>query len=157
MEFKEGQIFEGNISISGSNNGPTKSWIITSPFNKIHIHSIDDPLDLHCWPIHSAMRGIEGGYLKLVTTDIQHPVIQLQRDKEKSGIYDTHMGLHGEALNKMFELLGHAVENSKAYAPYAAGEILASIDRTPHSKKEIAEIKKRVNEHLDILEYQSAY
>lgn len=39
MEFKEGQIFKGDISISGGGDGPSESWIVISPFNKTHIHS----------------------------------------------------------------------------------------------------------------------
>ena len=46
MEFSEGQIYTGNISMSGGNHGPTRSWIVVSPFNKTHIHSIDEPLSL---------------------------------------------------------------------------------------------------------------
>ncbi|MCG6937380.1 MAG: hypothetical protein LJE83_04315 [Gammaproteobacteria bacterium] len=156
MEFIEGQIFKGNITISGNNDGPTNSWIVISPFNKIHIHSIDDPLDLHCWPLDAARKGLEGGYLKLISTDIEHPVIQLQRAKEKFGVSDIHMGLHGELLEMMFELLGHAVANAIAYAPFAAGEILAFSDRALLSKQELAEIRKRVNEHLHTLGYLPA-
>jgi hypothetical protein len=153
MEFIEGQIYKGNITISGGDNGPTKRWIIISPFNKTHIHSIDDPLDLHCWPLTAAMKGLEGGYLKLIETDSQHPVLQLQRDKEKSGIDDIHMGLHGGRLRQMLDLLENAVENSIAYAPFAAGEILAFMDRAYHSKEEVADVKEQVSGHLQALGY----
>jgi hypothetical protein len=154
MKFREGQIFKGNISLSGGNDGPTRNWIVVSPFNKTHIHSIDDPLDLHCWPLFSAQKGIEGGYLKLIETDINHPVMQLQRDKEKFDINDVHMGLHGETLNKMIQLLEQAVANGLSYAPYAAGEILAFMARANHSKKQAENIKNLVNQHLQTIEYQ---
>ena len=154
MKFTEGQIFKGNISLSGGDDGPTRSWIVVSPFNKTHIHSIDDPLDLHCWPLFSAEKGIEGGYLKLIKTDIEHPVMQLQRDKEKFDISDVHMGLHGESLKKMFQLLERAVANGLSYAPYAAGEILAFIDRANHSKIQAEKIKNLVHQHLQAMEYQ---
>lgn len=152
MEFTEGQIYRGNISLSGGNDGPTQSWIIISPFEKIHIHSIDDPLDLHCWPLFPAQKGLEGGYLKLIETNIQHPVMCLQRAKEKLGISDIHMGLQGESLGRMFELLGQAVATSQPYALYAAGEILAFMGHANHSKKEMANIKEQVNKHLQVLE-----
>lgn len=66
------------------------------------------------------------------------------------------MGLHGEQLEMMFELLGHAVANAIPYAPFAAGEILAFSDRALLSKQELAEIRKRVNEHLHTLGYLPA-
>jgi hypothetical protein len=154
MKFREGQIFKGNITLSGGNDGPTRKWIVVSPFNKTHIHSIDDPLDLHCWPLFSAQKGIEGGYLKLIETVIDHPVMQLQREKENLDINDVHMGLQGESLNKMFQLLEHAVTNGLSYAPYAAGEILAFVDRANHSKKQTESIKNLVNQHLLALELQ---
>ncbi|MFW2373678.1 MAG: hypothetical protein ACN4GM_11205 [Gammaproteobacteria bacterium] len=154
MNFTEGQIFKGDISLSGGNGGPTRSWIVVSPFNKLHIHSIDDPLELHCWPVFSAQKGIEGGYLKLIETNIDHPVMQLQRDKEKRGIPDAHMGLHGESLDKMFQLLEQAVADGLPYAPYAAGEILALIDREDFSEKEVKEMKNMVNKHLRTMEQQ---
>jgi len=154
MKFREGQIFKGTISLSGGSDGPTRHWIVVSPFNKTHIHSIDDPLDLHCWPLFSAQKGIEGGYLKLIETNINHPVMQLQREKEKFDINDVHMGLHDKSLNKMFLLLEHAVANGLAYAPYAAGEILAFIDRANHSKMQVENIKNKVDQHLRSMSYQ---
>jgi len=154
MKFREGQIFKGNITLSGGNDGPTRSWIVVSPFNKTHIHSIDDPLDLHCWPLFSAQKGIEEGYLELIETDIDHPVMQLQREKENLDINDVHMGLQGESLNKMFQLLEQAVANGLSYAPYAAGEILAFVDRANHSKKQTEYIKNLVKQHLRAMEYQ---
>ncbi len=155
MKFKEGQILKGNITLSGGSDGPTMRWIVVSPFDKTHIHSIDDPLDLHCWPLFSAQEGIEGGYLELVETDTNHPVVQLQREKEKLGIHDAHMGLQGESLDNMFQLLEQAVANGLSYAPYAAGEILAFTDRVDHSEEQAEDIKNLVNKHLRTMEYQS--
>jgi len=156
MEFKEGQVYKGNITISGGGHGPTRNWIIISPFNKSHLMSIDDPLDLHCRPIDAAIKGIAGEYLKLVYTDIHHPVVRLQRDKEKPGISDIHLGLYGECLKKMMELLRLAVGEGKPYAPFVAGDILAFIKRAPHSKEDVTAISRRVNEHLQLLEYRPA-
>lgn len=156
MEFSEGQIYKGNITISGGDHGPTKSWIVISPFNKTHIQSIDDPIDQHCWPLDAARKGIEGEYLKLVDTDVDHPLVHLQRDKEKLGIRDIYLGLHGENLSKMLELLKHAVHDGKPYAPFVAGEILTFIQRAVHTKKDVAEIRKYVREHLRMMAYDTA-
>jgi len=125
---------------------------VVSPFNKTHIYSIDDPLDLHCWPLFSAQKGIEGGYLKLLSTDIEHPAVLLQRAKERFGVSDVHLGLKGKALSKMFELLEHAVTTSQPYAAHAIGEILSSIESTYHTREEIKDIKWRVNKYLQTLE-----
>jgi hypothetical protein len=154
MNFIEGQILKGNITMSGGNDGPTRNWIVVSPFNKTHIHSIDDPLELHCWPLFSAQKGIEGGYLDLIGTDINHPVIQLQREKEKLGIHDAHMGLQEESLEKMFQLLEQAVEKGFSYAPYVAGEILAFTDSVDNSEKQSEGIKNLVNKQLRNMELQ---
>jgi hypothetical protein len=155
MNFREGQIFKGNITLSGRDDGPTRSWIVVSPFNKLHIHSIDDPLDLHCWPLFSAQKGIDNGSLKLIKTDADHPVIQLQRAKENFDIRDPHMGLHGDALNKMIELLEHSVASDYPYAAYLAGEILAFIKSANHSAMHAAEIKKLVDQNLLVMKNQS--
>jgi hypothetical protein len=154
MDFSEGQIFKGNISMSGGDDGPTRSWIVVSPFNKTHIHSIDDPLDLHCWPLFSAQKGLEGGFLKLIKTDIRHPVVQLQRAKEKFNVSDVHLGLKGQSLVNMFKLLEHAVETCQPYAKHAAGEILAFMESANHSRQEVTDIKKRVYGNLQTLDYQ---
>ena len=154
MTFTEGQIFKGTISLTGGNDGPTMSWIVISPFNKMHIHSIDDPLDLHCWPLFSAEKGIEQGCLELVETDIDHPVLQLQREKEKLNISDGHLGLHGESLNEMLHLFERAAENGLSYEPYAAGEVLAFMDRAIHSKEKIKSIKSLLRQQLHAMESQ---
>lgn len=156
MEFSEGQIYKGNISMSGGDDGPTRSWIVVSPFNKTHIHSIDEPLNLHCWPLFSAQKGLEGGYLKLIKTDKNHPVILLQRAKEEFNVSDVHLGLKGQSLINMFRLLEHAVETSQPYAVYAAGEILTFTQSAYHTDKEVTDIMNRVDENLQTLEYQPA-
>jgi hypothetical protein len=156
MNFIEGQIYRGNITMSGGNDGPTRSWIVVSPFDKTHIHSIDDPLELHCWPLFSAQKGIEGGCLELIETDPDHPVMQLQREKEKLDINDVHLGLHGESLDKMFQLLEQAAAKGLSYAPYAAGEILAFIGSANHSKEQIQKIKSMVDQYLHNTELQPA-
>jgi hypothetical protein len=156
MDFKEGQIYRGDITLSGEGEGKTRDWIIISPFNKIHMHSINNPLKLHCWPLFAAQKGLDAGRLELIETDLQHPVVHLQREKEKLGIPDIHMGLYGEPLEQMINLLGEATRKNKPFAPYMAGEILAFIDRALHSKKEVKSIKKLVKEHVALMDHQSA-
>ena len=156
MDFKEGQIYRGDITLSGEGEGKTRDWIIISPFNKTHMHSINKPLKLHCWPLFAAQKGIEAGRLELIETDLQHPVVHLQREKEKLGIADIHMGLHGEPLEHMINLLGKATRENKSFAPYVAGEILAFMDRALHSKKEEKAIKKLVKEHIKLMDYHTA-
>lgn len=148
MKFSEGQIFEGSISLSGENIGPTRRWIVISPFNKIYLCSIDEPLELHYLPIYAAEKGVERGYIELAETDIDHPLIRLQRDKEMCELRDIHLGLHGESLNKMFRLLEHAVKYNVSYAPYTAGEILTFIDCDYHCDESALRIKNQVYQTL---------
>lgn len=124
MQYNEGEIYEGTISLSGG-EGPLRRWIVVAPFGKAQIHSIDNPLELHCWPIALIELGVREGKLKFVGTDTNHPVITLQRVKERVGIEDSHLGLHGASLNAMLELLDCAAMTGEAYTPYVAGEILA--------------------------------
>jgi hypothetical protein len=56
----------------------------------------------------------------------------------------------------MINLLGEATRENKSFAPYAAGEILAFMDRAHHSKKEVKAIKKLVKEHVELMDYQTA-
>ena len=67
IKLEEGQIYEGTISLSG-NDGLKRRWIVVSPFGKTHIHSIDDPTDLHCWPASLVQEGVHNGRMKLVET-----------------------------------------------------------------------------------------
>jgi len=155
MELKEGQIYEGHVSLSGA-EGPMRRWIVVAPFNKTHIHSIDNPIELHCWPTSVIHQGIRTGRLKLLDTDPGHPVVRLQRAKEAFGIKDTHLGLRGESLNKMLGLLGVAVAMGEDYAPYIAGEILALIKSAPHTRARLESVKTQVYQHLQEWDYRPA-
>lgn len=155
VELQEGQIFEGTISMAGG-VGPLRRWIVVAPSGKTHIHSIDDPVDLHCWPINAALAGLENGNLKLVGYEPDHPVLRLQRAKEALGVTDAHMGLNPASLNKMIDLLERAAMTGEAYTPYAAGEILALMPRTLYSEEEVQEIERRVRDVLKAWEERSA-
>jgi len=127
MKLEEGQIYEGDVSLSGE-LGPHRVWIVVAPFGRTHLHSIDDPLDLHCLTLDAAHRSVANGTLQLIDTNPEHPVLALQREKERRGIQDTHLGLSGKSLHTMSQLLHDAVEAGESYAPYAAGEILAQVN-----------------------------
>ncbi len=125
MELEEGQLLRGTVSISGGDDGPCATWIVVAPHGKYHIHSIDNPLDLHCWPVYSAVHGLESGSMELLEVEPDHPMVQLQRAKERHGVEDAHLGLQDQMLDRMLLLLEEAVDTSAPYAHFAAGEILA--------------------------------
>lgn len=143
MQLEEGQIYEGDISLSGS-EGPHRRWIVISPFGRTHIHSLDDPLHLHCWPLSALVDGLKAGRVKLVDTAPEHPLIQLQRRKEAAGLADVHLGLKGTAMERMFELLETAVTEDAPYVQHAAGEIIAFAARSLYSEAELETIQVRV-------------
>jgi hypothetical protein len=125
MQLEEGQIYEGSISISGG-DGPFRRLLVVSPFGKTHIHTIDAPLDLHCWPVTLVASGIESGRLRYIGMMPDHPAIEVQRLKEKLGVRDAHLGISERCLDVLVEALRAAVEAGKEYAPYLAGEILSA-------------------------------
>ena len=129
MQIEEGQVYEGGISLSGG-DGPHRRWLVVSPFGKAHIHSVDDPLDLHCWPASLVQSGIESGRLWYVDKLPDHPAIHVQRLKEQLGVRDAHLSLSEQALERLLEALRMSIVAGEAYAPYLAGEILAA---TAHS------------------------
>lgn len=149
--IKEGQIYEGSISISGDQD-ISRTWIVVSPFGKTHIHSIDDPLDLHCWPAPLIEEGLRKGLISLVGEEPEHPMVRLQREKETLQIQDTHLGLDDERVNRMLDLLQNATERGADTAPYVAGEILSSLDRSNFSEEDRNEIEFLVNEQLGRLQ-----
>lgn len=155
VELQEGQILEGTISISGG-AGPLRRWIVVAPSGKTHIHSVDNPVELHCWPIHAALTGLENGKLKLIGYEPDHPVLRLQRAKEAIGVTDAHMGLNQASLDKMIDLLERAAMVGEAYTLYAAGEILALMPRTLYSEEEVRAIERRVHDILKAWEERSA-
>jgi hypothetical protein len=129
MELEEGQIYEGSLSISGG-DGPFRRWLVVSPFGKTHIHCIDDPLDLHCWPASLIEPGIESGRLRYVGTDREHPGVRVQRLKETLGVRDVHLSIDERQLKRLLEALRSAVADDADYAPYLAGEILSAVARS---------------------------
>ncbi len=144
MEIKEGQIYEGTISLSGSED-EKRRWIVVSPFGKTQIHAIDDPTEPHCWPMSLIQDGLRSGRLKFIETCLTHPVLKLQRAKEAMNIRDIHLGFSEETLNKMLELLEDAAGTGKVYTPYAAGEILEFMTRSTFSPVYCHEVELQVN------------
>ena len=143
MRLEEGQIYEGPVAALGA-EGPVQRWIIVSPFGKTHGHSIGDPMELHCMPLGIAQRAIEDGRLVLIGTDLTHPTIRLQRIKETLRLEDTHLGLHGDSLERMLVLMEDAARQGDECAPYAAGEVLALMSEPRQSPEEIAAVVARV-------------
>lgn len=129
MELEEGQIYEGTLSISGG-DGPFRRWLVVSPFGKTHIHSVDDPLDLHCWPASLVEPGIESGRLSYVGREPDHPAIRVQRLKERLGVRDVHLSIDERQLHRLLDALRAAVADEADYAAYLAGEILSALARS---------------------------
>lgn len=141
--LKEGQVYEGQVSLSGG-EGPQRRWLVVAPFGKAHIHSIDDPAELHCWPLSVIHHGLAQGRMAYVEDRPDHPVLKLQRVKEARGLEDCHLGLRGEAVAAMLEILEEAVAAGAAYAPYAASELLALLDRTRYAEEDLAALAARI-------------
>lgn len=129
MELEEGQIYEGNLSISGG-DGPFRRWLVVSPFGKTHIHCIDDPLDLHCWPASLVPPAVADGRLRYVGSEPDHPGVRVQRLKEALGVRDAHLSIDGRQLEQLLDALRTTVSDTAALAPYLAGEILAAAARS---------------------------
>lgn len=129
MELEEGQIYEGTLSISGG-DGPFRRWLVVSPFGKTHIHCVDDPLDLHCWPASLVEPGIVSGRLHYAGKDTDHPGIRVQRLKEALGLRDVHLSINERQLDRLLDALRSAAAEEADYAPYLAGEILSAIARS---------------------------
>lgn len=143
LPFEEGMIFEGEVGAFGFPGDLTR-WITVAPFDKSELHSISDPYDLHCMPVVIASRAISEGRLTHVATDPYHPIVRLQRVKEFLDVRDTHLGAAGGNIEKMLELLGDAVRFGENYAPYAAGEILAMLKKTPSGFSDTQGVAQRV-------------
>ena len=124
MDLRPGDIYQGAITAFG-HPGPLTHWIVVDPFGRTHLHSFDDPYHLHCMPLTIARQAMKDGTLQWLMYDPEHPVIELQRAKERMDIPDAHLGLRGPFLTRMLTLLENAVANGAPYAPYAAGEILS--------------------------------
>jgi len=129
MQLEEGQIYEGGISISGG-DGAFRRWLVVSPFGKTHIHSVDDPLELHCWPVTLVESGIESGRLRYVGERLDHPAIAVQRVKEKLGVRDSHLSISQHALERLLDALRAATDAGEEHALYLAGEILSAVSHS---------------------------
>lgn len=126
MKLEEAQILAGEVASFGG-PGPMQRWIVVAPFGKAYALSIDDPAEPHIMPLCVARDALVEGRLKIVGRDEHHPALRLQRAKEKLNVRDTHMGLYGDNLTKMLQLLRDAVARGEDYAAYAAGEIQAML------------------------------
>lgn len=126
MKLEEAQILAGEVASFGG-PGPMQRWIIVAPFGKAYALSIDDPSEPHIMPLCVARDALVEGRLKIVGRDEHHPALRLQRAKEQMNVRDTHMGLYGDNLAKMLQLLRDALASGKDYAAYAAGEIQAML------------------------------
>ena len=146
--LKEGQVYEGRVSLSGG-EGRLHRWLVVAPFGKYHIHSIDDPAELHCWPLSVIHHGLAQGRMAYLGDRPDHPVLKLQRAKEARGLKDCHLGLRGQAVVSMMAILEEAVAAGAAYVPYAASETLALLDRTRYSEDEVAALARRIAGLLD--------
>jgi hypothetical protein len=147
MQMTEGQIFEGAVTALGG-DGPTMQWIVVSPHHKSHAHSLGDPLELHCMPLGILQQHLVHGRLRFLKTDPQHPVIRLQREKERRGLEDVHMGLQGAQLEQMLRFLEEAAAAEADYVRHLAGEILALSRAAPHSEAALARIQRQVTDIL---------
>ncbi|MCP5315611.1 MAG: hypothetical protein H6955_18775 [Chromatiaceae bacterium] len=143
MDISESQIYEGPVTALGG-EGPNARWIVVNPAGRLHAHSLDDPLDLHCMPIGLLQIAFDAGRVRLIDTQPDHPVIHLQREKERLGIRDTHLGLHGAQLDAMLQLLEKAVATGADYARYLAGEILAGVAASHSAADEMRAVRDRV-------------
>lgn len=143
MDLEEGQIYQGSVSLMGE-EGPLRHWLVIAPFGKLHIHSIDDPLELHCWPAATLEMGMASERVRLVGKDTDHPVIRLQRLKEKMEIRDSDLGLSNENLHRMLQLLRQLFEEHSELAPYAAGEVFALMRRSPIPSPHIKSIERHI-------------
>lgn len=148
MNLEEGQIYEGSVSLMGD-EGPLRTWLVIAPFGKLHIHSIDDPMDLHCWPAATLHMGEVAARVRLIGKDPDHPVIRLQRYKEALDIRDSDLGLADDNLDKMLKLVDHLFDEESEIAPYAAGEVLELTRRASLPQQHVESIEKRMTERLN--------
>ncbi len=152
MELQPGSIYEGSIGSFG-HEGALSRWIVISPFGKTHCHSIDDPFQLHCMPLAIACKAVEEGSLTLLEHAPYHPVMELQREKERMGISDSHLGLSGAQLKKMLDLLHAAAANDQPYLSYAVGELLSfvTIRQSDDTRLQVyAELETLLNSKPDL-------
>jgi len=148
MNLQEGQIYEGRISMTGA-DGPLHRWMVVAPYGRTHIHSVDDPLDTHCWPAIAVTEGLSAGRVKLVDYNPDHPAIRLQRTKEAWDIPDTALGLPRDKLEKMVALMKDALVTDREMGLYAAGEIIELMARTPLPDAQAKSIERHIEKVLN--------
>jgi hypothetical protein len=146
-EIREGQVWEGEVAALGG-VGPSMRWLVISPHGKLHAHSLENPLDLHCMPLGIMQQAVSAGRLTLVAEEPEHPIIRLQREKEARGLVDTHMGLAGEPLEQMLGLLEQALLEKAEYAQHLAGEILALSAISSEEIAALDRVREQVRELL---------
>lgn len=95
-------------------------------------------------PLGILTQAVREGRLRLTDTRADHPVLRLQHAKEQAGLVDTHLGLHGQQLDRMLDLLDQATAQGEDYRLYLAGEILALFAASRYSTAEVAAIRARV-------------
>lgn len=143
MKLEEAQILAGEVASFGG-PGPMQRWIIVAPFGKAYALSIDDPSEPHIMPLCVARDALVEGRLKIVGRDEHHPALRLQRAKEQMNVRDTHMGLYGDNLAKMLQLLRDAVATGKDYAAYAAGEIQAMLQGARYRFRDLDAVQEEL-------------
>jgi hypothetical protein len=148
MQLEEGRIYEGGISLTGG-DGPFRRWLVVAPFGKTHIHCIDDPLELRCWPVSLIGSGIKSGRLRYVGNMPDHPALQVQRIKEALDVRDAHLSISEYSLDRLLDALRSAVATGKDYAPYLAGEILSAAAHSALTKRPRERIVTAVHALLD--------
>lgn len=144
MSLMEGQIFEGEVGSFG-HEAPRQRWIVVSSFGKLGLHAISDPLEHHFMSLTVAKSAVDHGTLVYAATEMDHPVIKLQRAKEARQIRDTHMSVSKTAFDQMMTLLEDVIVDRRDYAPYLAGEILAMLERARYRYTDTAPLVARVN------------
>lgn len=154
MELEEGQIYEGSLSISGG-DGPFRRWLVVAPFGKMHIHCIDDPLDLHCWPASLVPPALAAGRLRYIGCDTDHPGVRAQRLKEALGVRDVHLSINGRQLERLLDALRTAVADGEELATYLAGEILSATARSALLMEREATVAATVHAILAGREHQA--
>ncbi len=148
MNIREGQIYEGTVSIAGTPDETLRRWIVVAPFGKTHIHSLSEAGALHCWPISVIINGLEQGNVRLVDEAPDHPILQLQRAKESHGIVDTHLGLNEKRLEQMLALLQRAANENASYTRHTAAEILSLLDPSALGNDKVQQAHDKVQRLL---------
>jgi len=141
--FREGEIYEGTFSITGS-DGPPRRWIVVAPWGKHHIHSME-PERFRCWPLNPLVEAIAAGRARGVGFDPDHPMVRLQREKERRGLHDTHLQMDSIGLEAMLLLLEEARAAGADFAPYAIAEIRSQLTLSPLGDEQRNAVARRLD------------